>query len=193
MKILLNILIVSLTLVTSLTACASIDTQINKSSFSAMWASNYNSINELYSDTEVGLVAIGTISNVIGVFPLTTAEKENQPILSFTDFAFKIEASLKGSTNKEIIIRQTGSYSSGQLVDDPIFKLDEQYILFLHEFEPGKYFVKGGPQGRYKIINDKIYSMNYLLSEKVYQAPQGLDIEGINKHVFIETFRSENK
>ncbi|MFL6116488.1 MAG: hypothetical protein ACJ786_34795, partial [Catenulispora sp.] len=37
--------------------------------------------------------------------------------------------------------------------EDPVFTVGEAATLFLHEYEPGKYYVIGGPNGRFKTTN----------------------------------------
>jgi len=37
--------------------------------------------------------------------------------------------------------------------DDPLFKMNEQVILFLQEYQPGKFRIAGGPTGRFTVAN----------------------------------------
>ena len=37
--------------------------------------------------------------------------------------------------------------------DDPLFKMNEQVILFLQEYQPGKFRITGGPSGRFTVTN----------------------------------------
>src|SRR5487761_1710802 len=52
---------------------------------------------------------------------------------------------------------QTGGTVNGhvaQIADDPLFKVGERVVLFLHEYSPGRYFVVGGPSGRFELQAD---------------------------------------
>jgi hypothetical protein len=94
---------------------------------------------------------------------------------------------MKGEDIKEVVITQTGADGKDEIKDDPLFKSGEGYLLFLHEYEPGKYFVTGGPQGRYKIIGGKVYSMNHLLPSETYFPPEGLNMDGVLINDFVES------
>jgi hypothetical protein len=157
-------------------------------SLNASWARGYSSIDELVSDSFVDLIAVGEIDRVIGVTRNKAAENSRGPVyVYFTDFSFRIDSVLKGADTKEVLIHQTGAVGEGEIDQDPLFKPGERYVLFLHEYEPGKYFVTAGPQGRYRIIDDKVYSMNHMLPPKTYFVSEGLDIDGVLESDFIES------
>jgi hypothetical protein len=102
-------------------------------------------------------------------------------MLYFTKWAFRVEKVLKGDKVKELIIGQSGSPNQPGTDDrdDPLFLPGEQYLLFLNGDSSGVYH-NFGPQGRYLIWENKVYSMNYiLLPEAQYKPPPELDFNGV--------------
>lgn len=153
----------------------------------ASWAKHYDSIDELCSDPDIGLIAIGEIDRIIDVVASDPVNARWGPVyLYYTDFNFIIERVLEGKDTKEIIIRQTGADGKWEISDDPLFKPGEKYVLFLREYEPGASCVLGGPQGRFKILEGRVYSMNYVLPPKTFFPSAGLDIDGVDLETFIK-------
>jgi len=188
MKKKFTIAILTAIMVLSAISCTTANDGINQNQnivANLSWASHYQDICELC--TEADLIAVGEIDRVINETSDKVAEAEWGPVIIYTtDFAFWIEQILKGKEAKEIILHQTGAAGKEEISDDPLFKLGEKYILFLHEYEAGKYFVLGGPQGRFKIIDDKVFSMNRVLPDKVVLDP-GLDVNRMDKESFINS------
>ena len=153
----------------------------------ASWGHFYNNFGEMYSDSFVDAVVLGEITRVVSVQTEPPPKAASGSLhLAFTDFEFKIERTLKGKEAVLIILHQTGAEGDFEIQDDPLFKIGEKYILFLHKYEEGKYFVTGGPQGRFKIIVDKVYSMNYILPPESYVPSVGLDTNAIDLGTFVD-------
>lgn len=145
------------------------------------WAYAYDNVEQL--SIKADLIVVGRIAKVIAE---TSEGIWGAGHLYFTDFSFDVDKVLKGKEVKQITIHQTGAVGKQEVSDDPLFVPGEQYILFLHEYEDGKYFVLGGPQGRFKIVGDEVFTMNRVLPDKVV-LPQGLDINGMQKTDFIDS------
>lgn len=151
------------------------------------WAESYASIKDL--STKADLIAVGTVKDVVGV----TSDVIGNPrwgadILYFTDFAFSVEHVLKGPQDVgEVIIHQTGAAGKQEIRDDPLLKRGDKYVLFLHEYETGKYYILGGPQGRFQIIENQVFSMNNILSPDIVSLPPGLDVRGVGKANFLDS------
>jgi hypothetical protein len=157
-------------------------------SIDASWAQSYGSIDELIADSFVNLIAVGEIDSVIEVTKKKEAENSRGPVYVYsTDFSFRIDRVLKGPDTKQVSIHQTGAEGEGEIDQDPLFKPGERSVLFLHEYAPGKYYVVGGPAGRYRIVDDKVYSMNYVLPPRTYFPNAGLDTNGILRTDFIQS------
>jgi hypothetical protein len=153
----------------------------------ASWGHFYNNFREMFSDSFVDAVVFGEISRVVSVQIEPSPKAASGSLhLAFTDFEFKIERTLKGKEAGMIILHQTGAEGDFEIHDDPLFKIGEKYVLFLHKYEEGKYFVTGGPQGRFKVIGDKVYSMNYALPPENYVPSVGLDTNAIDLGTFVD-------
>ena len=138
----------------------------------ASWAEGYTNLNDMVTASQ--LIIIGSVERI----NQTVQESEH---LYATYFTFQIEKVLKGKENGEIVIYQTGTYDKPWtvIVDNPLFQVGEKYLLFLDNNTPGIYILLGGPVGRYKIINNKVYSMNYVLQNDEYAAPEELNFNGV--------------
>lgn len=127
------------------------------------WARGYGSLKELaispYTTVVVKGVVIGAESYVE-----TLREPTLGPGLVFTDYVLEVQLVLKGSlkVSDTITIHQTGGTVGGYTMvvwDDPPLHVGDTLVLFLHEYEPGKYFIEGGPQGRFTIRDGSVYSL----------------------------------
>jgi hypothetical protein len=162
----------------------------------ASWAGAYSTMEELCMGADI--IAVGTVTAIEQVTNRTTA---GGSVLYFTDFAFTVAQALKGPGNlSEVVIHQTGAPGEWELQSDPLFNLGEQYVVFV-DGEEGRYATIGGPQGRFPIIEDEVFSMLYVLypdlmdyePEEVaeYSDPSDwllfyLDIKGIDKQTFAD-------
>jgi hypothetical protein len=150
------------------------------------WAESYANIEDL--SAEADLIAVGTVKDVIGVTADVVGAARWGPVaLYFTDFAFSVERVLKGPQDlREVMIHQTGAAGKQEIPDDPLLKPGDKYVLFLHEYETGKYYILGGPQGRFQIITGEVFSMNNILPG-IVSLPPGLDVKGVEKASFLES------
>jgi outer membrane murein-binding lipoprotein Lpp len=122
----------------------------------AKWDAHYNNIHELTAHSD--LAAAGSFTAVAG------HSAGNAPA---TDFTFTISRVLSDKLKKEsvgatITIHQTGgTMADGSPVeasDDPLFKVGENSVLFLHEISPGHFYVIGGPNGRFGLPAQSVNS-----------------------------------
>ncbi len=113
------------------------------------WAEHYNDIHDLTAHSN--LVVAGSFTAV--------AKQTTSGDSPSTDFTFAVSKVLadKAKTTvagSAITIHQTGgSMSDGTPVsteDDPLFKVGEATVLFLHQYSPGHFYVVGGPNGRFE-------------------------------------------
>ncbi len=137
----------------------------------ASWPVRYATVGELAKDAE--LIVAGTVDKNMG-------STELGPGLVSTQFVFNVEEVVKGSLLQganSIVVQQTGGTVDRQTIevrDDPLFQIGDKYVLFLREFEPGKYVTIGGPQGRFVIRAGLVYSM------PVLDSPPGADLSAIS-------------
>ena len=143
------------------------------------WAEYYVDIGELCDTAD--LIAVGEIGGVISESGEKVAEARWGDVMLYTtDFAFQIEQVLKGEGVEEIILHQTGAAGKQEVSDDPLFEPGERCVLFLREYEAGKYCVLGGPQGRFMIIDDEVFSMNHVLTDEIVILSPDLDFAGVD-------------
>lgn len=136
------------------------------------WTRLYNDIKSLKHDSDVAVS--GTITGISN----TTSSQD----LVMTDFTFQIRKTLwdphKRINGTSLIVQQEGGVTNNTRYvaeDDPLFRVGEEAVLFLHEFSPGNYFVVGGPSGRFLIqgeivkpINNEGVSLPSNLSESTF-------------------------
>ena len=145
----------------------------------------YKDFDGLFTDKDMDLIAVGKIDRVIQV---TKLEESKRVDTYRTAFAFKIETLFMGEEAKEVVVYQLGSPAvpTSGLEDDPVFKVGERHLLFLKKNIHDTYSTIG-PAGRYKIVNDKVYSLNYVLPDDTnYTAPESMDFNGIDLSTFTE-------
>lgn len=150
------------------------------------WAESYESIEEI--STEADLIVVGTVEGILEVTSRLVAELRGGPyFIYYTDFAFSVEQVLKGPQDAtEVMIHQTGAEGKLEVSDDPLLKPGDEYVMFLHEYETGKYYIMGGPQGRFPIIEGEVFSMDYILPV-VLDLWLELGVEGMEKESFLES------
>ncbi|MBN1682692.1 hypothetical protein JW865_03975 [Candidatus Bathyarchaeota archaeon] len=143
----------------------------------ASYHHKYHNITEMSLDSD--LIIIGYVSS------MSLASNIPQQLTTqvlFTDNIVTVTKILKGvCVVKDIIVRQTGGIINGikqEVYDDPLFQKDVLMLLFLKKFDDNKYFVIGGPQGRYEIHEDRIFSFGEI-NEKARSITKQLATNGI--------------
>jgi hypothetical protein len=154
----------------------------------ASWAESYGNLEEL--STAADLIAVGQVKGVLRVTGNVLGQATWGPISRYyTEFAFSVHRVLKGhGSEEEILIHQTGAEGKSEISDDPLLETGDKYIVFLREYEPGKYCILGGPQGRFQIINGQVFSMNHVSPDRVSFGPSfGVDVNGTEEQSFIDS------
>jgi hypothetical protein len=144
---------------------------------------NYENLSELADDAD--LIAIGTVDRTVEVVPDdATRDKENpQAQIRLTRSSFRVEKSIKGDFTDEIIITQTGAAGWAEEPSNPIFETGERCFLFLRE-EDGIYHLFH-PYCRFRIEDDRVSSMNYVLPAGEVRLPKGLSFWRVDLDDFI--------
>jgi hypothetical protein len=131
------------------------------------WAMGYGSLKELKRATALDLAIQGTFTTIQSTQGQAPPSRQNGPLT--TDFSFLISKvlldphHLLNSSSSTITIHQTGGRLGNtlhQVCDDPLFRVGEEAILFLHQFSPGQYFVMGGPSGRFEVRKGLVQPVN---------------------------------
>ncbi len=153
-------------------------------SVSASYVSSFQDMDELCNSSDV--IVVGTVGKVIDVVP---AESGHGTIYDARS-TFRIDQVLKGKIDKEIVLTKmafkvTGGWAEGMNVDPP-FEAGEKWVLFL---SADISYNNLGPWGRYKIIDNKVYSMNRIANDNnVYGGGEPdfkLDFNGVLLEDFI--------
>lgn len=117
------------------------------------WAENYRSLAALTHGAD--LIVVGEIGR-----PLATIT-EGAPIA--TEFELKIDRLIKDHRQRgaldALVLRQTGGATFTrrvEMVGDPLVQKNQRVILFLREFDTGKVYVIGGPNGRFHIEQGRV-------------------------------------
>jgi hypothetical protein len=128
--------------------------------YSASWALGYDTIPDLAKASD--LVVVGTVGN----HDQFAADK-----LLFTDFTVNVVSVVKGDVGPSIVVMQTGGIDSQgrlhEIDDDPMFADGATYLLFLRK-DPNsaKYYVAGGPDGRFLVEAGQIRSLSAVYPER---------------------------
>lgn len=127
-----------------------------KSVVDPSWANAYPTVEEMTIHADA--VVVGRFTKVLGSETSASAED-----LIYTNYTFHVDRSIKGPTQgADLLIHQMGG-SSGlremTVPDDPQFQIGDTALLFLHEYAPGKYFVLGGPSGRFPVHGTTVSAM----------------------------------
>lgn len=126
-------------------------------------------------------LSLASDSIVIGEITQVAHQKENT---ARTYYVFVISQKLKGEVGDVIL-----------LVDYfiPLPKVGEQYVLFIKLSPTGTFYILGADQGRYKLVDDKVYSMDFIAPASISETdgyippvPPELQINGISKQDFIK-------
>ena len=137
----------------------------------------YESVEPMAQAPEVDVIVRGTIKDV---------EYEGLGSNVESKYLFKPHWVVKGlSTLRAIWVYQSGGITPlGETYvafGDPLMQVGDFLILFLHEWAPRKYYVVGGPQGRFMVQGGQVYSIG-----EVYESPNELvqrEVTGVTRHL----------
>jgi hypothetical protein len=150
-------------------------------SSSASYVSSFRDMGELCNSSDV--IVIGTVEKVIDVKP---AEWGHGTVYGARSL-FRVGEVLKGNIDKEIVLKKMALkdedhniWLEGSNVDPP-FQAGEKWVLFL---SAELSYNTLGPWGRYKIIDDKVYSMNRVANDNNAYGNE-MDFNGVPLAEFI--------
>lgn len=148
------------------------------------YARGYENLGEMAEDAD--LIVAGTIDRIIEVVPDKATKDKEDPMsrMWITRLAFRVERSVKGDFTDEIIIAQLGALGWAEEYGNPIFEPWERCFLFLREGEDGIYYLFY-PDGRFRIEDDKVSSMNFVLPTGQARPPVNLTFWRVDLDEFI--------
>ncbi|MGD9676976.1 MAG: hypothetical protein AB7V16_01255 [Vulcanibacillus sp.] len=120
----------------------------------ASWNYSYKDIQEISEKSDV----IAIVS-VIG-----TNRKYMEQGIPFTEYNVEVVTPIYGSEKGEILtILMTGMENDDkiiEIIDDPLMKAGEEFLIFCWQNDNGTYTILGGPQGRLEYQNGRLNSLN---------------------------------
>jgi hypothetical protein len=134
------------------------------------WAYFYSSIEDMCTHSDV--IATGVVEKII-------ESREEGTRLYMTYWDFRVEKILKGEKVRELTVVQMGSpdVPGSDIEADPLFIRGDRCLLFLKKTSMGSYTFH--PQGRFLVWHNKVYSMNFILSDNAALPPvPGLNCNG---------------
>src|SRR4030042_2399481 len=144
---------------------------------------SYESLGEMVADAD--LIVAGTIDRTIKVVPDEATKDKEDPRsrMWLTRSAFRVEKSIKGDFTDEIIITQIGALGWAEEDGNPIFEPGEGCFLFLRE-DDGIYYLFH-PYCRFRIEDNKVSSMNFVLPTGQARPPLDLTFWRIDRDDFV--------
>jgi hypothetical protein len=138
----------------------------------ASWNCNYADIEEIseYSD----LVAVVEVEDKIKDYDINK--------IPFTEYSLKIIDSISDSSlgEENLNVIMTGVQNEKkhvEVIDDPLMKKNDQYLLFLRKNDDGTYKILGGPCGRLVYDSDnKTVTSLCIKDEKVKKANPNINL-----------------
>jgi hypothetical protein len=110
-----------------------------------------------------------------------------------TNYTVEIKESLKGTVKGTVIVHKLGGELDGRKMsnpEDPFLTVGEEYIMFLKLTPTGHYALRGGPQGRFVVQNNVVYSLGeYNNSQKIQAVTSNLDLNGITLNQFLNQIK----
>lgn len=152
----------------------------------ADWSKYYTSVGEVIADSDAIVFGEVTVSEVTSTsLPSAPGHISNY---RHTDHTFRIDAVYKGKVDaSSIVIEQSGDTGS-YIADSPQLPLGKQIILCLYEYAPGQYNIVGGPQGRYHVIDNEVYSLGEVFKPSA-ETCKDLNVNGLSLESFIKLIK----
>jgi hypothetical protein len=139
------------------------------------WVSQARTIKELTieSDLIVRVLVSGTPFTQVFTSEVQVMDENGKPThtteirMLYSDTVLEVIKALKGQAKPFLTVRQTGGFGE-EFMDDPLYKLGEEYILFISSVDSGEIYRTVNPHGRYQIYDDKACSFGEFVNEDTY-------------------------
>lgn len=140
-----------------LTACKSpLESQLEKeteliTTLHASWGYNYRDVEELTEN-----------SDYIAIVNVKESDSFYYEILPKTLYTVETTQSIYGETDDVQLVFTGGVFEDKtvELSDDPLMSIGDSLLVFARKNDDGTYTVLSGPQGRFVIEDDCVYSLN---------------------------------
>lgn len=151
---------------------------------SASWTYNYGSVE-----------ALSKSSDIVAVVKITGSKSEPYGGLLFTNFDAEVKQLISGNDEKNIKIHMTGGIDEAEKViyeieDDPLMQTNDEFLIFARKNDDGTYTILSGPQGRFEIKDDRVYSLNESNAQvKKANVGSNIKVNGMDKEEFFSSVK----
>ncbi len=169
-----------------LTACKSpLESQPEKeteliTTLHASWGYNYRDVEELTEN-----------SDYIAIVNVKDSKSFYYEILPKTLYTVETTQSIYGETDDVQLVFTGGVFEDKtvELSDDPLMSIGDSFLVFARKNDDGTYTVLSGPQGRFVIEDDCVYSLNAVdkQSRSVNRSSSNIMVDGVPLDDFIES------
>ena len=158
------------------------NTSLEKVVMNASWAYNYKNVQELTEH-----------SDLIAYVSIATMDTYEQNGIVMTKYQANIVEEIYGEKARTVEIIMTGGVVGKTLYefeDDPLMSAKDEFLIFARKNVSGTYTILSGPQGRFVVKDDKVFSLNVALSEVRKASPySSIYVNGMEKEQFISQIR----
>ncbi len=158
---------------------------------SASWTYNYESVEELSKSSD--LIAI------VKVKGMKNDDTYSAYAVKLTIYDVEIKQLIYGEYEGDIKVVMTGGIDEAEkkiyeIADDPLMMENEEFLIFANQNKDGTYTILSGPQGRFEIKNERIYSLN-ISNEQVKNNNHDSNVKvyGEEKEDFIKKIKENVK
>ena len=150
----------------------------------ASWSYNFSSIEEISNESDI--IALVNVNDV--------KESGEMSGVPYTIYNAEVIKPVYGAELGDIIpIIMTGSEESGmEIMDDPLLKKNEKFLIFARINEDGTVTLLGGPEGRLKYKNGKLNSLQVVIDRVKKSNPyMSIKVENADSDTLIEEIKTK--
>lgn len=149
----------------------------------ASWIYNYEDVQELTEN-----------SDLIAYVSINTMESYEENGIIKTKYYAEVLNEIYGEKVRNIEIIMTGGIvdqTIHEVEDDPLMDAKEAFLIFARKNESGTYTILSGPQGRFVVTDNKVYSLN-VADDQVARANQfsNISVNGVDFDLFVSEIQS---
>lgn len=156
---------------------------MDKVVMNASWVYNYKDVQEL---TEK--------SDLIAYVSINSMESYEENGIVKTKYQAEIVDEIYGEKTRTVEIVMTGGVVGKtiyELEDDPLMSPKDEFMIFARKNTNGTYTILSGPQGRFVVEGNMVYSLNVAESQVAKANPySNIKVDGVEKDLFISQIQA---
>jgi len=157
--------------------------KLDKVVMNASWVYNYKDVQEL---TEK--------SDLIAYVSINSMESYEENGIVKTKYQAEIVDEIYGEKTRTVEIIMTGGVVGKtiyELEDDPLMVPNDEFLIFARKNTNGTYTILSGPQGRFVVEGNMVYSLNMAESQVAKANPySNIKVDGVEKDLFISQIQA---